>query len=80
MPQENILPRYQLIPDGYFNLLEYIELKEARESSKKALWWAIAAMILSAVLAITSIIVSMIQLNSPVRIDDSQLKIICNNK
>ena len=42
--------------DSYFRLLEYEELNEARQSSKRALWVAALALIISSSLAITNII------------------------
>lgn len=47
--------RCVLEPESYFRFLEYVELKEARESSTKAFWLAFAAMVISAVLALASI-------------------------
>ena len=44
--------------DSYFRLLEYEELNEARRSSTRALRWARAAMALSGLLAIASIIIN----------------------
>jgi len=41
--------------ESYFRLLEYKELKEARESSTKAYRLAFAAMVISGVLALTSV-------------------------
>jgi len=40
---------------AYFRLLEYEELNEARSSSKRALYVAIAALVVSGVLALASI-------------------------
>ena len=39
--------------------LEYVELQEARQSSKRAMWIAIAAMIISGVLAVANLVVSL---------------------
>ena len=43
--------------EGKFKLLEYEELVDARQSSKEAKWIAIIAMIISAILAIGSILI-----------------------
>ena len=47
---------YYLEAKGYFNLLEYIELKEARASSKNATYFAGAALTISALSFLASII------------------------
>lgn len=46
---------YYLEAKGYFNLLEYIELKEARASSKIATYFAAAALTISALSFLASI-------------------------
>ncbi len=48
--------------EAYFQLLEYEELKEARQSSKTATWIAIVAIIISAGLAFASIILGLVQI------------------
>ena len=50
---------YYLSTDAYFQLLEYEELHEARESAKEARKIAIASIIISAFLAIGAICVSL---------------------
>jgi len=45
--------------EGYFNLLEHDELQEARQSSRNALWVAIGAIVISAILAGVSIYVQL---------------------
>jgi len=62
--------------EGYFNLLEYEELNEARASSRKATRIALAAIVLSIATALISIGFSINQVNSPTRIDPSQLELI----
>tara|TARA_B100001971_G_C17931897_1_gene403147 strand:- start:161 stop:556 length:396 start_codon:yes stop_codon:yes gene_type:complete len=61
--------KYWLSTEAYFSLLDYEELQEARASSrdaqtssKKALRMAIAALVISSVLALTSIVVSFLGL------------------
>ena len=40
--------KYELSFEGYFKLLEYDELQEARESARQARFYAISAMVLTA--------------------------------
>ncbi len=44
--------------ESFVNYLEYIELKEARASAKTAKWIAIFAIVISGILALTSIILN----------------------
>ena len=53
--------RAMLTADSYFRLIDYIELKEARESSQSARRYARYAMILTAVLAAASILITVTQ-------------------
>lgn len=55
------IANYYLGLDSTFNLLEYEELKEARQSAKQAKKYAIFAIILSAILAIASIIIDIVK-------------------
>ena len=55
---------YYLEAKGYFNLLEYIELKEARASSKKATYFAGAALTISALSFVASILFSLKSIGS----------------
>ena len=55
--------------DGYFNLLEHDELNEARQSSRRATYFAAFAILISVV----SIIISMISTDT-VRLDDQQVR------
>ena len=57
-PNENCL----MSMEAYFQLLEHEELKEARESSRKALLYARIAMGISGILALSSIYISTKQL------------------
>ena len=41
--------------EGYFHLLEHEELNEARQSSRNAMWIAIAAVTISGLLSVASI-------------------------
>lgn len=48
--------KYYLNIEGYFKLLEYRELNDARKSAKETRWYAIAAIIIATVTWITSIV------------------------
>lgn len=50
---------YQLNEEAYWKLLEYVELAEARKSSKTAFYMSFSALCVSAFLAIVSIIISL---------------------
>ena len=50
---------YTLGLESYFNLLEHTELQEARRSTKNAMCAAIAAMVISAGLAIGSVVINL---------------------
>ena len=65
--------------ESYFNLLEYIELKEARQSSKRAMWAAIIAIALSFCSFIVSIYYSDKSANSPVKLDQTQFNTLQEN-
>jgi hypothetical protein len=60
--------------DAYFNYLEYIELKEARRSSKRATWFATGAIVISIVAMGVSIYFSIKQLKSPTKIETTQFE------
>jgi len=62
--------------EGYFKLLEYRELREARASSKEARIYAIVAIIISIITLGISIYFSNKTLNQDVRIDRSQFETI----
>ena len=62
--------RYNLSYDAYFSYLDYLELKEARTAATSAKWIAWISIILSAMLAIASIL---IQWFGSVSLDRSQL-------
>lgn len=51
-----------------FRLLNYAALKEARESSRSATWFAVAALTVSIISLIISAYLSYMQLNSPINI------------
>ena len=67
--------KYQISPGAFMNYLEYVELEEARQSSKTAKRLAIGAILISAVLAIASIAIALIQAMGPnvVEIQESQV-------
>ena len=46
---------YELSFEGYFKLLEYDELQEARASAKEARFYAIFAMLISSILALIGV-------------------------
>ena len=54
--QKYFLNEAELRGDAYMEYIDYLELKEARESSMKAQNIAIAAIIISGVLALTSLV------------------------
>ncbi len=61
--------------ETYLGYLEYIELQDARKSAKEARWYAIAAIVISSVLALASICISIHQINTTatIRISEDQL-------
>lgn len=65
--------------DAYFQLLEHDKLLEARKDSRSSRYFAISAMLLSAILAIVSIVISSISLSNEsgeVTLNDGQLSAI----
>jgi UDP-N-acetylmuramyl pentapeptide phosphotransferase/UDP-N-acetylglucosamine-1-phosphate transferase len=66
--------QYVMKAEGYFKLLEYQELFEARESSKQANKWALIALSVSIAATIFSVIFSLIQINSSTQIDNVQIE------
>ncbi|MBT6049643.1 MAG: hypothetical protein HOG49_22820 [Candidatus Scalindua sp.] len=60
--------------DAYFRYLEYIELKEARSSSKTATYFAIIAITISIIAMGFSIYFSYKQLISPTKIEAAQFE------
>ena len=64
---------YVMKADGYFSLLEYEELEEARESSKHANKWATIALIVSIVATVCSIGFSLKQIYTPTEINQEQI-------
>ena len=62
MPLNVNIQKFIMGIEAYFQLLEYEELKEARQSSKNAMWIAIVAIIISAGLAFASIILGLVQI------------------
>lgn len=65
---------FYLETDGYFELLEYEELKSARKSSLIATWFAFGAIVISIISTLISIHYSNKQLNSSVTLEKSQLE------
>ena len=49
--------KYFLTGSGASALMDYIELKEARESSRKAMYIAIGSLVITALLSVASIVV-----------------------
>lgn len=66
---------YRIIYSAAINYLEYQELQEARQSSKTAKKLAIGAIIISSLLALSSIVISIYQLCHPatIRIEQKQV-------
>ncbi|MBB5188313.1 hypothetical protein HNQ57_002592 [Zhongshania antarctica] len=60
--------------EGYFNLLEYEELVEARRSATHATWFAAIAIVISIVSTGASIYFSRMQLENPTQIDETQVR------
>lgn len=58
--------------DSYYTFLEYVELNEARQSSKVARRWSLIAMVISIATLLASIYFSNKQLNSPTIIEATQ--------
>lgn len=65
--------QYVMTAEGYFTLLEYQELHEARESSKSANNWAIIALTVSIIATLSSIGFSIKQINTPTEIKQNQI-------
>lgn len=66
--------RYLMNAEGYFTLLEYEELEDARESSKQANKWAIIALTVSIISTLISIGFSIKQINTPTEIKREQVE------
>jgi len=64
--------RFLMGMEAYFNLLEYEELKEARQSSKTATYFAFTAICISIITLGVSIYFSNKQLQSPTVLDKNQ--------
>jgi magnesium-transporting ATPase (P-type) len=62
--------------EGYFKLLDYRELKEARSSSKEARYYAIIAIVISIITLFVSIYFSNKALNQDIKLDSNQFKVI----
>jgi hypothetical protein len=69
---------YVMKADGYFTLLEYEELEEARASSKQANVWAIVALSVSIVGTLLSMALSIKQINGATEIKQNQIDQITN--
>jgi len=70
--------KYYLNVEGYFKLLEYRELSEARKSSVEARLFALIAIVLSFVALLVSIYFSNMELNQKTTIEDEQFNVIKN--
>lgn len=68
--------KYYLNIEGYFKLLAYRELNDARKSSKEARWYAILAIILSTITLFVSIYFSNKSLKQKTTIEDRQFEVI----
>jgi len=64
--------------EGYFKLLEYRELSEARKSSREAKTYAIAAILISIATLAASIAFSIMSLKQKTVIEDKQFGVIEN--
>ena len=65
-------PEGYIRSDAYQSLLDYRELEEARTSARSARIFAIISIVISALLAIASIILTIIQFKQPIMISDKQ--------
>jgi len=70
--------KYYLNIEGYFKLLDYRELSEARKSSNEARKYAIMAIIISFITMLVSIYFSYMTLEQKTTIDNEQFKVIEN--
>lgn len=70
--------KYYLNIEGYFKLLEYRELNDARKSSKEAKIFAIAAIVISFITLLVSIYFSNEVLKQEITVDSRQFKVIEN--
>lgn len=55
-------PDWEMTYEAWLNYLEYIELKEARESSKLAYWMALIAILISTGMALIQIVIAVLTL------------------
>jgi len=70
--------KYYLNIEGYFKLLEYRELNDARKSSKEAKQYAVAAIVIATITLLVSIYFSNKVLKQEMVIDSEQFKVIEN--
>ena len=70
--------RHILKTDAYFSHLEYIELQEARKSSKTANIFAVSALFITILTSGFSIYYSKLQIDSPTEIKQSQWDSLLN--
>ena len=70
--------KYYLNIEGYFKLLDYRELSDARKSSKIAMGCAIVAIALSIITLAVSVYFSNMELKQKTTIDNRQFKVIEN--
>ena len=64
--------------ESYFNLLDYKELQAALAASKEARKYSIIAIFLSFVALLASVILSLIEINQPVQLENQQFQTIQN--
>lgn len=77
-PAGNPEGRHILKTDAYFSHLEYIELQEARKSSRSANFFAVSALIITILTSAFSVYYSKLQIDSPTEIKQSQIDSVLN--
>jgi len=70
--------KYYLNIEGYFKLLDYRELNDARKSSKEARRYAVVAIAISIITLLVSIYFSYKVLKQEITVDSRQFKVIEN--
>lgn len=70
--------KYILTLEAKFKYIAYLELAEAMKNAKKATYIAIFSIAVSFIALVSSIVLSIVSINKPIRIADSQQKIVAN--
>jgi len=70
--------KYYLNIEGYFKLLDYRELSDARESSKEARKYVFVAILISITTLVVSIVLSIMSLKQKTVIENKQFEVIEN--